>query len=140
MKKKILTLSVILGLSILQANELELVGKNVVKNTSEIKKLLVEINYLKTLLRLKNTVSNNTKLSVNNTNVIEHDYQKRFVKITAHFLNIRSKPSKKSKIIEVAKKDEVYEIAKIYSEKNQNKYWISIGNGYVNKNFVEEVY
>ena len=62
------------------------------------------------------------------------------MRITAHFLNVRSKPNNKSKIIKVAKKDEIYEIIKIYSEKGNNKYWINIGNGYVNKIFVEEVY
>lgn len=140
MKKKILGLSIVLGLNILQANELELVGKNVIKNTSEIKKLLMEINHLKSLLKLKNIVSDNTKISVDNTNIIEQDHIKNFVRITAHFLNVRSKPNNKSKIIKVAKKDEIYEIIKIYSEKGNNKYWINIGNGYVNKIYVEEVY
>ena len=56
MRKKILGLSIVLGLNILQANELELVGKNVIKNTSEIKKLLMEINHLKSRLKLKKII------------------------------------------------------------------------------------
>ncbi|MAC85092.1 MAG: hypothetical protein CL624_13260 [Arcobacter sp.] len=140
MKKKIIALSIVLGLNILQANDLELVGKNVVKNTSEIKKLLIEINYLKSLLKIKHTVSDYPNISVDNTSTISHDNSKKFVKITAHFLNVRSKPNNKSRISEVVKKNEVFEVVEIYSEKSKNKYWVNIGSGYVNKNFVEEVY
>ena len=133
MKKEILLISVVLGLNILQANEIELVGKNVVKNTSEIQKLLIKIKKLESLWAIKNG-------HVENTKNIEFDNIPKFVKIKAHFLNVRKKPTKKSRIIEVVKKDEVYKIVNNYYEKSQNKYWINIGSGYVNKIFVEEVY
>ena len=58
MKKKIVAISIMVCVNLLSANDIELVGKNVLKNSEDIKKILIDLEEVKQKLKLSPTSQN----------------------------------------------------------------------------------
>ena len=102
---------------------------------------------------LKNDVNTNkTFISLNSNNIKEINstisiLQRKIVDIMNHKsnyfaiiniskLNIREKPTLKSKIVGLSFKGEIYKILDTYYQNNENRIWYKIKKGWISSNYV----
>ena len=100
MKKKIVAISIMVCVNLLSANDIELVGKNVLKNSEDIKKILIDLEEVKQKL----------KLSPTSQNLIEGD------KITKTIGNVNIEKTKSSDELRARISTEIRMSPSIYSE------------------------
>ena len=116
MKKKIVAISIMVCVNLLSANDIELVGKNVLKNSEDIKKILIDLEEVKQKL----------KLSPISQNLIEGD------KITKTIGNVNIEKTKSSDELRARISTEIRISPSIYSELQEK---LKKGKLLKNKNF-----
>lgn len=145
MNKKIgIIAALILGTNLF-ANDLDLIAKHTLKNKKAIEKIELQIEELNKKINqlngigsviVKEPVVKEEVIYENGRNLISYSKEPKFVKITAHHLNVREHPSVYSEIVGYVNKDEVYEVKKIGTTETN---WYFIGSGFIIKNYAEEV-
>ena len=140
--KKIIFSFMMVGATILNANDLELVGKNVLKNSDDIEKIKKELEVIKQKLNIdanKNLFIEGDKIikfkkSENDNSSVAKKY-KAIVNTV-----IRFSPSEFSQVIvNVKKGQELTEKENFYTESKKINDWIYVGNGFIEKKNLMEI-
>ncbi len=148
MKKKIISISLFVGMSLLaneNVNDLELLGKNVLKNNSDIKQLKIELDEIKQKLGISTSeLKSGDKISqvINNTN-LKIAEKPKVAKVPLLFkaktnTYIRNSPSEHSAIIKKVQKGQVLKKV-VFESKYKIDSWIFVGNGFIKKSLFAEV-
>ena len=139
--KKIIFSFMMVGVTILNANDLELVGKNVLKNSDDIEMIKKELEVIKQKLN----IDTNKNLFIEGDKIIkikksENDNSSVAKKYKA-IVNtvIRFSPSKFSQIIASVKKGQEVTEENFYNEPEKIKDWIYVGNGFMEKKNLMEI-
>ena len=133
MKKKIVAISIMVCVNLLSANDIELVGKNVLKNSEDIKKILIDLEEVKQKLKLS-PISQNliegdkiTK-TIGNVNIektkISDELRARIS------TEIRISPSIYSELQEKLKKGKLLKNKNFNKDKNEFNGWTYVRNGF----------
>ena len=142
MKKKIVAISIMVCVNLLSANDIELVGKNVLKNSEDIKKILIDLEEVKQKLKLSPTSQNliegdKITKTIGNVNI---EKTKSSDELRARIsTEIRMSPSIYSGIVGKVKKGQV--VKKEIWGKDQNEFigWTYVGNGFIEDKNLEKV-
>ena len=129
------------GATILNANDLELVGKNVLKNSDDIEKIKKELEVIKQKLNIdanKNLFIEGDKIikfkkSENDNSSVAKKY-KAIVNTV-----IRFSPSEFSQVIVNVKKGQELTEENFYTESKKINDWIYVGNGFIEKKNLMEI-
>ena len=129
------------GATILNANDLELVGKNVLKNSDDIEKIKKELEVIKQKLNIdanKNLFIEGDKIikfkkSENDNSSVAKKY-KAIVNTV-----IRFSPSEFSQVIVNVKKGQELTEENFYTEPKKINDWIYVGNGFIEKKNLMEI-
>ena len=133
--KKIIFSFMMVGATILNANDLELVGKNVLKNSDDIEMIKKELEVIKQKLNIdanKNLFIEGDKIikfkkSENDNSSVAKKY-KAIVNTV-----IRFSPSEFSQVIVNVKKGQELTEENFYTEPKKINDWIYVGNGFIEK-------
>ncbi len=133
MKKKIVAISIMVCVNLLSANDIELVGKNVLKNSEDIKKILIDLEEVKQKLKLS-PISQNliegdkiTK-TIGNVNI---EKTKSSDELRARIsTEIRISPSIYSELQEKLKKGKLLKNKNFNKDKNEFNGWTYVRNGF----------
>lgn len=139
--KKIIFSFMMVGATILNANDLELVGKNVLKNSDDIEKIKKELEVIKQKLNIdanKNLFIEGDKIikfkkSENDNSSVAKKY-KAIVNTV-----IRFSPSEFSQVIVNVKKGQELTEENFYTESKKINDWIYVGNGFIEKKNLMEI-
>lgn len=139
--KKIIFSFMMVGVTILNANDLELVGKNVLKNSDDIEKIKKELEVIKQKLNIdanKNLFIEGDKIikfkkSENDNSSVAKKY-KAIVNTV-----IRFSPSEFSQVIVNVKKGQELTEENFYTEPKKINDWIYVGNGFIEKKNLMEI-
>ena len=139
--KKIIFSFMMVGATILNANDLELVGKNVLKNSDDIEKIKKELEVIKQKLNIdanKNLFIEGDKIikfkkSENDNSSVAKKY-KAIVNTV-----IRFSPSEFSQVIVNVKKGQELTEENFYTEPKKINDWIYVGNGFIEKKNLMEI-
>ena len=139
--KKIIFSFMMVGVTILNANDLELVGKNVLKNSDDIEKIKKELEVIKQKLNIdanKNLFIEGDKIikfkkSENDNSSVAKKY-KAIVNTV-----IRFSPSEFSQVIVNVKKGQELTEENFYTESKKINDWIYVGNGFIEKKNLMEI-
>ena len=139
--KKIIFSYMMVGATILNANDLELVGKNVLKNSDDIEKIKKELEVIKQKLNIdanKNLFIEGDKIikfkkSENDNSSVAKKY-KAIVNTV-----IRFSPSEFSQVIVNVKKGQELTEENFYTESKKINDWIYVGNGFIEKKNLMEI-
>ena len=140
--KKIIFSFMMVGATILNANDLELVGKNVLKNSDDIEKIKKELEVIKQKLNIdanKNLFIEGDKIikfkkSENDNSSVAKKY-KAIVNTV-----IRFSPSEFSQVIvNVKKGQEFTNKENFHTESKKINDWIYVGNGFIEKKNLMEI-
>ena len=139
--KKIIFSFMIVGVTILNANDLELVGKNVLKNSNDIEMIKKELEVIKQKLNIdanKNLFIEGDKIikfkkSENDNSSVAKKY-KAIVNTV-----IRFSPSEFSQVIVNVKKGQELTEENFYTEPKKINDWIYVGNGFIEKKNLMEI-
>ena len=129
------------GVTILNANDLELVGKNVLKNSNDIEMIKKELEVIKQKLNIdanKNLFIEGDKIikfkkSENDNSSVAKKY-KAIVNTV-----IRFSPSEFSQVIVNVKKGQELTEENFYTESKKINDWIYVGNGFIEKKNLMEI-
>ena len=133
MKKKIVAISIMVCVNLLSANDIELVGKNILKNSEDIKKILIDLEEVKQKLKLS-PISQNliegdkiTK-TIGNVNI---EKTKSSDELRARIsTEIRISPSIYSELQEKLKKGKLLKNKNFNKDKNEFNGWTYVRNGF----------
>ena len=139
--KKIIFSFMMVGATILNANDLELVGKNVLKNSDDIEMIKKELEVIKQKLNIdanKNLFIEGDKIikfkkSENDNSSVAKKY-KAIVNTV-----IRFSPSGFSQVIVNVKKGQELTEENFYTEPKKINDWIYVGNGFIEKKNLMEI-
>jgi hypothetical protein len=139
--KKIIFSFMMVGATILNANDLELVGKNVLKNSDDIEMIKKELEVIKQKLNIdanKNLFIEGDKIikfkkSENDNSSVAKKY-KAIVNTV-----IRFSPSEFSQVIVNVKKGQELTEENFYTEPKKINDWIYVGNGFIEKKNLMEI-
>lgn len=139
--KKIIFSFMMVGVTILNANDLELVGKNVLKNSDDIEMIKKELEVIKQKLNIdanKNLFIEGDKIikfkkSENDNSSVAKKY-KAIVNTV-----IRFSPSEFSQVIVNVKKGQELTEENFYTEPKKINDWIYVGNGFIEKKNLMEI-
>ena len=139
--KKIIFSFMMVGATILNANDLELVGKNVLKNSDDIEMIKKELEVIKQKLNIdanKNLFIEGDKIikfkkSENDNSSVAKKY-KAIVNTV-----IRFSPSEFSQVIVNVKKGQELTEENFYTESKKINDWIYVGNGFIEKKNLMEI-
>ena len=139
--KKIIFSFMMVGATILNANDLELVGKNVLKNSNDIEMIKKELEVIKQKLNIdanKNLFIEGDKIikfkkSENDNSSVAKKY-KAIVNTV-----IRFSPSEFSQVIVNVKKGQELTEENFYTESKKINDWIYVGNGFIEKKNLMEI-
>ena len=139
--KKIIFSFMMVGVTILNANDLELVGKNVLKNSNDIEMIKKELEVIKQKLNIdanKNLFIEGGKIikfkkSENDNSSVAKKY-KAIVNTV-----IRFSPSEFSQVIVNVKKGQELTEENFYTESKKINDWIYVGNGFIEKKNLMEI-
>ena len=139
--KKIIFSFMMVGATILNANDLELVGKNVLKNSNDIEMIKKELEVIKQKLNIdanKNLFIEGDKIikfkkSENDNSSVAKKY-KAIVNTV-----IRFSPSEFSQVIVNVKKGQELTEENFYTEPKKINDWIYVGNGFIEKKNLMEI-
>jgi hypothetical protein len=139
--KKIIFSFMMVGVTILNANDLELVGKNVLKNSNDIEMIKKELEVIKQKLNIdanKNLFIEGDKIikfkkSENDNSSVAKKY-KAIVNTV-----IRFSPSEFSQVIVNVKKGQELTEENFYTEPKKINDWIYVGNGFIEKKNLMEI-
>ena len=139
--KKIIFSFMMVGATILNANDLELVGKNVLKNSDDIENIKKELEVIKQKLNIdanKNLFIEGDKIikfkkSENDNSSVAKKY-KAIVNTV-----IRFSPSEFSQVIVNVKKGQELTEENFYTEPKKINDWIYVGNGFIEKKNLMEI-
>ena len=139
--KKIIFSFMMVGATILNANDLELVGKNDLKNSDDIEKIKKELEVIKQKLNIdanKNLFIEGDKIikfkkSENDNSSVAKKY-KAIVNTV-----IRFSPSEFSQVIVNVKKGQELTEENFYTESKKINDWIYVGNGFIEKKNLMEI-
>ena len=139
--KKIIFSFMMVGATILNANDLELVGKNVLKNSNDIEMIKKELEVIKQKLNIdanKNLFIEGDKIikfkkSENDNSSVAKKY-KAIVNTV-----IRFSPSEFSQVIVNVKKGQELTEENLYTEPKKINDWIYVGNGFIEKKNLMEI-
>ena len=139
--KKIIFSFMMVGVTILNANDLDLVGKNVLKNSDDIEKIKKELEVIKQKLNIdanKNLFIEGDKIikfkkSENDNSSVAKKY-KAIVNTV-----IRFSPSEFSQVIVNVKKGQELTEENFYTESKKINDWIYVGNGFIEKKNLMEI-
>lgn len=139
--KKIIFSFMMVGVTILNANDLELVGKNVLKNSNDIEMIKKELEVIKQKLNIdanKNLFIEGDKIikfkkSENDNSSVAKKY-KAIVNTV-----IRFSPSEFSQVIVNVKKGQELTEENFYTESKKINDWIYVGNGFIEKKNLMEI-
>lgn len=139
--KKIIFSFMMVGVTILNANDLELVGKNVLKNSDDIEMIKKELEVIKQKLNIdanKNLFIEGDKIikfkkSENDNSSVAKKY-KAIVNTV-----IRFSPSEFSQVIVNVKKGQELTEENFYTESKKINDWIYVGNGFIEKKNLMEI-
>ena len=139
--KKIIFSFMMVGVTILNAHDLELVGKNVLKNSDDIEKIKKELEVIKQKLNIdanKNLFIEGDKIikfkkSENDNSSVAKKY-KAIVNTV-----IRFSPSEFSQVIVNVKKGQELTEENFYTEPKKINDWIYVGNGFIEKKNLMEI-
>ena len=139
--KKIIFSFMMVGATILNANDLELVGKNVLKNSDDIEKIKKELEVIKQKLN----IDANKNLFIEGDKIIkfkksENDNSTAAKKYKASVNTvIRFSTSEFSKVIVNVKKGQELTEENFYTEPKKINDWIYVGNGFIEKKNLMEI-
>ena len=139
--KKIIFSFMMVGATILNANDLELVGKNVLKNSNDIEMIKKELEVIKQKLNIdanKNLFIEGDKIikfkkSENDNSSVAKKYK------TIVNTVIRFSPSEFSQVIVNVKKGQELTEENFYTEPKKINDWIYVGNGFIEKKNLMEI-
>ena len=139
--KKIIFSFMMVGVTILNANDLELVGKNVLKHSDDIEMIKKELEVIKQKLNIdanKNLFIEGDKIikfkkSENDNSSVAKKY-KAIVNTV-----IRFSPSEFSQVIVNVKKGQELTEENFYTEPKKINDWIYVGNGFIEKKNLMEI-
>ena len=139
--KKIIFSFMMVGVTILNANDLGLVGKNVLKNSNDIEMIKKELEVIKQKLNIdanKNLFIEGDKIikfkkSENDNSSVAKKY-KAIVNTV-----IRFSPSEFSQVIVNVKKGQELTEENFYTEPKKINDWIYVGNGFIEKKNLMEI-
>ncbi len=119
-------------------NDLELMGKSILKNSIEIKQLKTELEEIKSKINL----TDNSSLKTGD--VIQSDSKPKIVKTNGMLFKankatyVRNSPSIHSSIVAKVKKDQILKKV-IFESKYKIEKWVFVGNGFIMKSEFSEV-
>ena len=119
-------------------NDLELMGKSILKNSIEIKQLKTELEEIKSKINL----TDNSSLKTGD--VIQSDSKPKIVKTNGMLFKankatyVRNSPSIHSSIVAKVKKDQILKKV-IFESKYKIEKWVFVGNGFIMKSEFSDV-